>query len=111
MSEQLLQAPERRFDNGPSGLDDLDDVGGPVTVSHGVHVESLPAGNMTVGEIRRRFADRFDIDPGSEAEVDGRVVGDDTVIRPGEMLTFRRDAGEKGVESGKWKVESASGSV
>lgn len=98
MSEQLLQQPERRLDQGPSGLDDFTDVGGPVTVSHGVHSESLPAGNMTVGEIRRRFADRFDIDPGSEAEVDGRVVGDDTVIRAGQMLSFRRDAGEKGIE-------------
>jgi hypothetical protein len=105
MSEQLLQQPERRQDSGPSGLDDFSDIGGPVTVSHGVHTESLPAGNMTVGEIRRRFTDRFDIDPHSQAEVDGRVVGDETLIRPGQMLMFRRDAGEKGAGK-KWKVES-----
>ena len=96
MTEQLLHTPERRGGDGPSGLDDFSDHGGAVTVSHGVHTESLPVGNMPVGEIRRRYADRFDIDPHSQAEVDGRVVGDDTIIRPGQMLMFRRDAGEKG---------------
>jgi hypothetical protein len=97
MSEQVQVRPAP-FGAGPAGLDFADAaVGGAVTVSHGVHHESLPVGNMTVGEIRRRYADRFDIDPGSTAELDGRTAGDETVVRPGQMLAFARRAGEKGV--------------
>jgi hypothetical protein len=85
---------------GPGGTDDLFAIGtgaaGPVTVCHGPYAEELPVGDMTVGEIRRRFADRLDIDPQSQAVLDGHEVGDDTIVRAGQLLTFVRKAGEKG---------------
>jgi hypothetical protein len=67
-----------------------------VTVMSGPYAEQLPVGNMTVGEIRRRFRDRFDIAPNSQATLDGHEVGDDTVVRAGQVLSFIRHAGEKG---------------
>jgi len=86
---------------GPGGLGDIfapSRDGGPVTVSHGPYREDLPVDGRSVGEIRARFADRFDIDPESLAIVDGRQVGDDTVVRAGQKLMFARRAGEKGQE-------------
>ena len=68
----------------------------PVLVSNGPYVESLPVGNMTVGEIRRRFRDRLDLDPNSQAVLEGNDVSDDMVVRPGQALRFARRAGEKG---------------
>jgi hypothetical protein len=68
-----------------------------VTVASGPYAEALPVGNMTVGEIRRRFRDRFDIDPRAHAVVNGNDVDDQTVVRSGEMLYFTTRAGEKGV--------------
>jgi hypothetical protein len=72
------------------------DSGGAVTVSHGPYCESLPVAGMTVGEIRARFADRFDLHPMSQAFVEGNEVGDDTRLTTGQMLSFMRRAGEKG---------------
>ena len=92
--------PRRREapSHGSGGLGDIfsADDQGMVTVSHGLHGEQLPVGNMSVGEIRRRYADRFDIDRHSQAQLDGRDVGDETVVRPGQLLMFVRQAGEKG---------------
>ena len=65
-------------------------------VSHGPYMERLPVGNMTVGEIRLRFSDRLDIDPQSQAVVDGREVDDSTRVTIGQVLAFVRKAGEKG---------------
>ena len=93
--------PRREEDHpGPGGLgtmfgDDGDGVG-MVTVTHGLHQEQLPVGNMTVGDIRARLADRLDIDPNGRAQLDGRDVNDDTVVRPGQNLMFVHRAGEKG---------------
>jgi len=67
-----------------------------VTVSSGPYLEQLPVGNLTAGEIRRRFADRFDIDPQAQAILDGQPVGDETTVRAGQSLMFTRRAGEKG---------------
>ncbi|MBM4037804.1 MAG: hypothetical protein FJ290_04755 [Planctomycetes bacterium] len=72
------------------------DQGGPVNVSHFPYTESLPVGGMSVAQIRSRFRDRFDIDPTSQAVLDGDEVGDDTVVRAGQSLAFIRRAGEKG---------------
>ena len=77
-----------------SGANDSEST---VTVSHGPYMERLPVGNMTVGEIRTRFSDRLDIDPQSQAIVDGQEVGDNTRVRHGQMLTFVHKAGEKGM--------------
>jgi hypothetical protein len=81
---------------GNAGLFDTVSAPGQVTVSSGPYLEELPVGNSTVGEIRRRFADRFDIDPHAQAVLDGNVAGDDTVVRAGQALMFTRRAGEKG---------------
>ena len=72
------------------------DSAGPVTVSHGPYSEQLPVGGMSVAQIRSRFRDRFDIDPTSQAILDGHEVGDDIVVGNGQMLAFVRRAGEKG---------------
>ena len=75
---------------------DPDDSEGTVMVSHGPYMERLPVGNMTVREIRTRFGDRLDIDPRSQAVVDGQEVGESTLVATGQALTFVRKAGEKG---------------
>jgi len=69
---------------------------GRVTVCHGPYCEDLPVGGLTVGSVRERFRDRLDIDPASQAVLDGREVTDGTVVRQGQLLTFIRRAGEKG---------------
>jgi hypothetical protein len=67
-----------------------------VLVTSGPHRERIPVTNMTVGEIRRRFSDRFDIDPQSAAVLDGQTVDDDIVVRAGQVLMFTHHSGEKG---------------
>ena len=100
MNERLL--PDRQRHGAPSGanpfFDAAPDCALPVTVSSGPYAEPLPVGGMSVGEIRRRFRDRFDLDPQSQAVLDGNDVGDDIVVRPGQALMFTRRAGEKGVK-------------
>jgi hypothetical protein len=85
---------------GPGGLGDLfapPEAGADlVTVVHGPFAEDLPVGGMSVGEIRARFRDRFDIDPQSQAMLDGVEVGDEVEVRPGMQLFFAKRAGEKG---------------
>ena len=97
---ELMRPRRERLGSGPGGLDDIFDPGPDaalVTVSHGLHVEQLPVGNMTVREIRRRYADRFDIDARSGARIDGRDARDDEVVRPGQQLMFMHHTGEKGL--------------
>ncbi len=101
MSEQPYVPTESLHPaGGPTGLDDVWAAsaasGGAVIVANGVHVEPLPVANMTVGEIRRRFADRMDIDPLSQAQIDGRNASDGETLRAGQQLDFVRRAGEKG---------------
>ncbi len=68
-----------------------------VTVSHGLHAQALPVGGMTVGQVRTRLRDLLDIDPESQAVLDGQDVDDSTVIRDARLLLFVRRAGDKGV--------------
>lgn len=97
MQERVRRLREGPGPFGPDGLFDTGSVqGGSVTVMSGPYAEQLPAGGMTVAEVRGRYQDRFDIDPGSLAILDGTVVGDDTVIRTGQLLRFSRRSGEKG---------------
>lgn len=63
----------------------------------GLYSERLPIADSTIGDIRARFQDRFDIAPDSQAVLDGVEVGDSTVIRAGQILRFRHTAGEKGI--------------
>jgi hypothetical protein len=69
---------------------------GTATVSCGPYAENIAVAGMSVGEIRARFRDRFNIDPHSQAILNGQEVGDDTTVRAGQVLTFIRKAGEKG---------------
>jgi len=78
--------------------DDEEQSADLVTVSSGPYVEHLPVTNMSVGEIRTRFSDRFDIDPRSVAVLDGHDVNDDVIVRAGQALMFMHRAGEKGQE-------------
>lgn len=81
---------------GDSPFDDAGEPNGLATVSHGPYAETLPVAGMSVGEVRRRFGDRLDIDPEAVAVVDGREVGDGHSVTDGQLVTFVRRAGEKG---------------
>lgn len=83
----------RPVGQGPNG----DALPGMVTVSSGPYSESLPVADSTVGEIRARLRDRFDLPPDSQAMLDGNEVGDDVVVRASQALTFVRQSGEKGM--------------
>jgi hypothetical protein len=99
MNEQIRPRTELSGHSGGAGLfDDAVPEDPTVTVSSGPYLEQLPVGNSTVGEIRRRFADRFDIDPQAQAVLDGQPVDDQTTVRPGQALMFTRRAGEKGLD-------------
>jgi hypothetical protein len=100
MNERIRPDHERTFASGGApGFFDQGPGGPPVTVSSGPYAEQLPVGNMTVGEIRRRFRDRFDLDPASQAVLNGNDVADDVIVSPGQALMFTRRAGEKGTTS------------
>jgi hypothetical protein len=104
MREQNRSEHERF--SGPGGLgtlfDEPDDTGRLVMVSTPLYSEQLPVSGSTVGEIRARFRTRMDIDPHSVAVLDGRDVDDETLVQPGQTLTFVRRAGQKG---GCWRAE------
>jgi hypothetical protein len=94
-----LRSPSRSIGGGSAIWDELataDGGGAMATVAHGVYADTLPVANMTVGAVRVRFRDQFDIDPSAMAVIDGRPVDEGTVVQPGQLLTFVRRAGEKG---------------
>ena len=97
MTEQIRQRRERIVP-GPSGPGNIfsNDSDGQATVCYGPYSESLPVDGLSVEMIRRRFGDRFDIDPASQAILDGNEVNENTIIRSGQLLTFVRKSGEKG---------------
>jgi hypothetical protein len=98
MKERNPATPENHSGTGGlGGLFSEDNQSPPlVTVASGLYAEQLPVGDRTVSEIRSRFRDRFDIDPRSQAVLDGNDVNDDTVVRSGQVLVFTNRAGEKG---------------
>ena len=67
-----------------------------VTVSHGPYLERLPVANMSIAEIRARFGDRLDIDPQSQAVIDGQEADENAIVGVGQHIAFVRKAGEKG---------------
>ena len=69
---------------------------GMAHVSHGPFVEQLPVANLSVSQVRERFADRLDIHPEAVALLDGDPVDDGATVRAGQTLSFIRPAGEKG---------------
>lgn len=99
MSErtQVQHRPFAGF-GGPGGnLFDAPDVTASLaTVTSGPYAEQLPVANMTIRDVRARFGDRLDIDPASQATLDGHDASEDTVVRAGQVLSFLHRAGEKG---------------
>ena len=103
MTELTHPANRERTANagGLGGIfDENHEPAGLVTVAVGPYVERLPLGNSTVAQIRARFGSRFDIDPRTQAVLDGHEVSDDTVVRTGQVLMFVHKSGEKGARPG-----------
>ena len=70
---------------------------GKVMIMHGPYAESLAVSGMSVEKVRKKFSDRFDIDPGSVALVDGKEINDENFsLEQGSVLMFTKKAGEKG---------------
>src|SRR3954447_9357286 len=67
-----------------------------VTVSNGPYGDDSPVAGMTVAQIRGRLRDRLDIDPQSQAIVDGNDVGEEIIVEAGQALMFSHRASEKG---------------
>jgi hypothetical protein len=97
---ERLQTTREREGAGPGGVDDIFGPGdaspGTALISSGIHMASCPAG-LSVRELRRRYADAYEIGPSSTALLDGNEVSDEsTVVREGQSLTFVARVGEKG---------------
>ena len=99
MNERVLR-PTLDTLSGPAGLGDplAADAApaGVATVTHGPYAETLPVAGMTVRAVRERYQDRFDIDPISQAILDGNPADESTQIGNGQTLSFVMRAGEKG---------------
>jgi hypothetical protein len=98
MAEEQREAPCLGGTGGGPGIwdDPTAYASASATVAHGPYAENLPVVGMTVEAVRRRFADRLDIDPGSQAFVNGQPVGEEHRLDAGQVLMFARRAGEKG---------------
>jgi hypothetical protein len=97
MLEQLRTSTQLRQGPGSGGdFFDAPDNPNTVTVSSGPYGEDYPVAGMTVAQIRARLRDRLDIDPRSQAIVNGHDVGEEAVLESGQMLMFTTRASEKG---------------
>ncbi len=96
MTRSQRELPQVGSGSDPFGDADNNATPATATVAHWPYAESLPVGGMTVGQVRRRYADRFDIDGNAQATLDGNEAGDDEIVRPGMLLRFVHRAGEKG---------------
>jgi len=97
MNERRRQGRRETGPGPSSGLEEEGNpIGGNVEVIHGTFRQTLPAGEMPVSEVRRRFRDNLDIHPEAVAHVGGEPVDDSTVLRAGQILMFVRPSGEKG---------------
>jgi|SRR6185295_19511822 len=96
MTEIMRPRPEQQHPG--SSPFDADDVLANMAyvISPSGQRQLLPIAGLTVADIRRRLADRLNIDPAAQAMIGNRDVGDDVVLERGEYLLFRRMAGEKG---------------
>ena len=100
MERNRISSRTSSLGGGGDFLSPQDDAGGFVTISHVPHEERVAAAGMTVAQVRARYRDRFDIDPRSQAFIDGGAVSDDTALRAGQNLMFMRHSGEKGAGAG-----------
>jgi len=97
MQERTRNPIHDNISLGNDPWDAAGEVGGHVHVTNGPYHEDLPIVHMTIGEVRRRFEDVLDLSADAIAVLDGHEVDDDTRVRAGQTLAFRRDGGEKGV--------------
>jgi hypothetical protein len=110
MLERMRKAREQSGPGSPAlDLFTPSGAGEAATVVHGPYAEDLPVAGMTVGEVRARYRDRFDIDPRCQATLDGVEVGDEVMVRPGMQLLFARRAGEKGAGEPAAEEEGSDG--
>lgn len=96
-----MKEKKREVKTTPGGGDSIFDAvpvmpNQDVNVSSGPYAETLPVGGTTVGEVRRRYSDRFDIDPNAVSIVNGKPADENYLLSSGESLMFVRHAGEKG---------------
>jgi hypothetical protein len=101
MNERSRHSARVQIDRGGPAADGgffdaPDESAGLASVSHGPFVEQLPVANLSVSQVRERFADRLDIHPEAVALLDGSPVDDAATVRAGQTLSFIRPAGEKG---------------
>jgi len=67
-----------------------------VKVIHGSAGGDHPLGGHTVAVSRSSLSAAYSIPGDAKAMVNGRAVAEDYVLRPGESLEFRKEAGVKG---------------
>ena len=92
----------RREDEGETrgtGLELTAASRGTVTVVNGPYTSQLSIGGMTVEQVRERFQTRLDLDPESQAVIDGELANENAVLAAGQVLMFMKKAGEKGMGS------------
>ena len=96
--EEQVRTNLNRVTDGPSGLEDpfasgAEQFGGMAVING----HDAPVSGMTLGEIRTRLADRFEIEPNSTVQINGELIQDESrVVRTGERIEFVRYVGEKG---------------
>jgi molybdopterin converting factor small subunit len=69
---------------------------GTFTLFAGVERATIEADGATVGDVRDRFADAYNISTSANALVNGRTVEEDFVPKAGDELSFSKATGEKG---------------
>jgi len=69
---------------------------GRVDVIAGIYAHSMPLAGMTVAQARLELEDRLNIAPEATAVLDGVEVGEEDLLREGQVLNFVSPAGEKG---------------
>lgn len=94
--EQNQTRRSERAQRPPSALSPGILGGQTATVRSDPYEEPLPVVGMTVAQVRDRYGQLLDIDPGAEALVNGNEVGENAVIEEGQRLQFARSGGEKG---------------
>jgi len=67
-----------------------------VRILYGVHSLEADLAGRTVGDVRQALRQALNISPQAVAVVDGREVGEGTILLAGQQLEFVRLAGEKG---------------
>jgi hypothetical protein len=93
------QFGREEYQDGPEAFADAFEAppsaGDLVEVTDGLHVRHVPPG-QTVGDVRSDLAVALNLDPESQAVLDGEPVADDVVLEAGQSLSFLGPAGEKG---------------